>query len=234
LHTFRLYWNFGVILLERAAAGILGKYQVSVDLSCQNIVASLLARNKGLIVISAHVGAWQAALTGLDFGIRVNILQPKQTGDVDLHFFEHTGNQSINYRLIDSNNDFGGFIEARAALKNGEIVCLMGDRLMPEEKLIINAPFLGEDAFFPASPYALAAITGAPLLVIFMPRVGECSAANSHFATIDAPRIAVKNTEQLKPLVEQFASLLEKFCLCWPYQYFNFHNLWKAEDNNDA
>jgi predicted LPLAT superfamily acyltransferase len=229
-NTFRLYWMFGTIVLERAAAGILKKYSITSEAGAHETLNSLLAKGKGLIILSAHVGAWQTAVAGLHFGTRINILQPRGHGDIDLHVFEHGGEQRDRYRLIDPEKAFGGFVEARAALQAGEIVCIMGDRLMPDEKLAIGSPFLGEEALFPGSLFLLAAVTGAPVAVVFTRRSGSCAASCECLATILVPPSTGKRQNDLEPFVATFAAALESFCQREPYQFFNFHNLWKTEE----
>ncbi|MDL2306836.1 hypothetical protein LJC48_02230 [Desulfovibrio sp. OttesenSCG-928-C06] len=276
-HTFRLYWSFACVLLERAAAGILGRCSVAPDPDCLAKITELLGKGKGLIILSAHVGAWQTALAGLRFGPRVNILQPRDGQDIDLHVFEHAGADataesgrtveavgSISsggiagtgitgdaastastasvekdcpeqaYRIIDPLGGFGGLVEASAALRNGEILCIMGDRLMPAESLRLQTEFLGHPAVFPGSAYLLAAMTEAPVAVVFSRRTGECRAECSCYASFDVPRKAGKKADSAAPYAGIFASALERYCKLEPYQFFNFHSIWKIEGDNDA
>lgn len=231
---FRLYWSFGVILLERAAGGILGRCYITTATSCHNQVRALLAEGRGLILLSGHVGAWQLSLAGLRFGVRANIVQPRGQ-DVDRHVFEHSpespdapdaADESGAFNIIDPNGAFGGFVDMHAALKRGEIVCLMGDRLMPEEKLTVKADFLGGTAVFPGSAYVLAAMTGAPVAIVFTRRLKQSVVRCDCYGAMRVPRGTGKNEEALKPYAEQYVAALENFVKETPYQFFNFHNIW--------
>lgn len=247
-HIFKLYWNFGVVLLERAAAGILGGYSVTPEQNCLEQLNLLLAEGKGLIILSAHVGSWQTALAGLQFGVRVNIVQPRDGLDRDLHVFEHNNGpnrmparppnwsnaRAASYRFIDPRGSFGGFLDIRAALQKGEIVCLMGDRLMPGEKTTLEGVFLGQKALFPGSAYLLASATGAPAAVIFSRRSGECAAECGLAAVFRVPARVGKRPESLEPYAKTFIAALEDYCQREPYQFFNFHNIWRTEEDNDA
>ncbi len=167
---FRLNHNFAKVLLERAALGILGPEQLKVlpepyEELLQNINA-LLTEGRGLILLTAHVGCWQWGLAGLGFvERRANIMQRRDQGDIDLHYFEHQQRNPL--RVIDSGDEFGGVLEALNALKNNELVCIMGDRAYhPRQQLELD--FLGRRASFPIGAYHLAAQAQAPILILFI------------------------------------------------------------------
>jgi predicted LPLAT superfamily acyltransferase len=229
LHVFRLYWMFGLILLERAAAGILGKYSVSSE---TDTIRQLLQEGSGLIVLGAHVGAWQTAVAGLkNFG-NLNIVQPRDGGDVDLHFFEHGSVPADTVRMINPEDGAGSFVEIRAALKRGEIVCLMGDRLAPKEKLVFVVDCLGGRAAFPGSAFVLSSVTQAPLAVVLTRRTGECAVECACPMLARVPPGIKKDKEAIRGYVSEFARHLERYALEEPYQFFNFYDLWASGGNN--
>jgi predicted LPLAT superfamily acyltransferase len=223
-HVFKLYWTFGSILLERAAAGILGKYSVS---SGTDIPRKLLEEGHGVILLGAHVGAWQTALAGLKNCGAINIVQLRDGKDVDLHVFEHGSARFDPVRVIDTRDGVGCFVEIRAALKRGEIVCIMGDRRAPGEKLAVEVDFLGRKALFPGSAFVLASLTRAPLAVVFTRRVGE-SAVECAWPLLMRIPADIKNKEAVSGYVSDFARQLELYVMENPYQFFNFYDLWAS------
>ncbi|MDR1243114.1 MAG: lysophospholipid acyltransferase family protein [Deltaproteobacteria bacterium] len=223
-HVFKLYWMFGSILLERAAAGILGKYSVS---SGTDILWKLLEEGRGVILLGAHVGAWQIALAGLKNCGGINIVQPRNGNDVDLHVFEHGSARVGPVRIIDPEDGAGCFVEIHAALKRGEIVCLMGDRRAPGEKLAVEVDFLGRKALFPGSAFVLASLTQAPLAVVFTRRVGE-SAVECAWPLLVRMPAGIKSKEAVSGYVSGFARQLELYVMENPYQFFNFYDLWAS------
>lgn len=232
---FRLYWAFGCILLERAASGILHKFSITPEHDCLVRLQALIADGKGVIMVSAHVGAWQIALAGLHFGVKVNIMQPRDGRDMDLHVFEHqAGVPAGTFHIINPYSGFGGFVDMLAALRRGEVVCLMADRLMPQEKITISCDFLGAPAVFPGSPYVLASITGAPVAVVFSRRNGECAVECKCSAVFNVPPRIGKSEAALQPFVKLFAAALEDYVVAEPYQFFNFHNIWQTEGQYDV
>ena len=58
-------------------------------------------------------------------------------------------------------------------LKNGEVLCMMGDRVFGNLKNNVEAEFLGKKALFPFSAFKVASVTGAPLVVFFTLKTGS-------------------------------------------------------------
>lgn len=227
--VFRLYWTFGCILLERAATGVLGARNSFASTACLATLQGLLAQGRGVILLSAHVGPWQIALADLCGYATVNIVQPSGAGDVDRHFFEHQrGGVKAAIRVIDPLQGFGGYVDAAAALKRGEIVCLMGDRIPPDEKRIARVSFLEKEAFFPVSPYVLAAMTGAPLAMVFARRLKEGAVECFCPGVMRIEPGLARNEKALRPYTAGFVQALEAYVADTPYQFFNFHNIWAS------
>ena len=220
-HAFRLHFTFGKALVDRAAVGITGRAGADSDPLDVARVRELLDKGQGLFVITAHVGAWQWALTTLSFaGRRLNVLYRRDAKDVDRHYFEHSAAHE-RPRIIDCESDFGGVIEVMAALRAGELVCTTGDRVLGGPRKAVQVPLLGADIAVPLGPFALAAKVGAPVAVIFTPRSGPCR------ARVVMARI-FEHTRGMDPSVmaQGFAEALAEFVRHEPYQFFNFYDLW--------
>ncbi len=97
--------------------------------------------NRGMILMAAHVGCWQVAMSALDFLERpVNMLMRQDAGDIDRHYFEHAGIE-CPYRTIDPTGYLGGTLEMMGALKQEQIVSVMGDRLLGSDRSSIAIKF---------------------------------------------------------------------------------------------
>lgn len=224
--AFRLNLSFGRVLLERAAMGITGRMQFSDPEGGEEQVRKLLVEGRGLLIVSAHVGAWQTGLGWLEsIDSPVNIAQRRQEADVDRHYFEHRA-AGRTPKIIDTSEPVAALAAMTAALLAGEIVCLMGDRVWHQDSLTVQTPFLGENILIPGAPFYLAAKLGAPLAVIFTRRSGPSQVAGKLWRVIRPAGLAAKNPATLKPLAEAFARCLEDYVAAEPYQFFNFYNLW--------
>lgn len=226
IDCYRLSYGIGEVLVDRAALGILGTDRMSVSTTERTKLKELVREGKGLVLVTSHVGSWQGAMAALGFiGAPVNLLIHRQEGDLDRHYFEHGGENP--YRIIDPAGYLGGTLEMMAALKRGEIVCIMGDRAMGSESGTIRARFLNGKVRFPFSPYKLGAASGAPVAVVFPMKTGAESYALNLAQVLRIPHLGGRSGELYRPFVEEYVAALERFVGEHPYQYFNFFDIWE-------
>ena len=229
LHAYRLYLAFGQVLLDRSIAGITGRFAVRHTSATRELLRRVLAEEKGCIILSAHMGAWQMGLAGLEELRRpVHVVQRRNAGDVDRHYFEHGGEHAVS--VIDSTRPLEAFVEIAAALRRKEVVCLMGDRLTDADAAAVRVPFLGGPVAVPVTAYALASITGAPLVVTFAVREeGETQGVWGDVLRV--PPGLRRDPERLRPFAVRFAAALEDMVRRYPYQFFNFYDMWGGDDD---
>jgi len=91
-HCYRLILAFGKVLVDRAVVGIMGPESFQVSLAGREELLKLRDENNGMILMAAHVGCWQVAMSALDFLERpVHMLMRREDGDIDRHYYEHAG-----------------------------------------------------------------------------------------------------------------------------------------------
>ncbi len=231
--SFRLSLSFAKALVDRAIVGITGPASMNVRFDSMAKVQALLGQGKGLILMSAHVGCWQAAMSSLHKLDRpVNLLMKRDRGDVDRHYHEHK-DMPCPYEVIDPEGFLGGAVEIVQALQRGEIISVMGDRVFGHDKNSLEVPFLGQTAVFPAGAYKMASITGSPVAVLFSRKTGPDSYVLELPAIIRVEPMKDRSLENFKPYVLEFVRTLEEYARKHPYQFYNFHDMWvsqKAED----
>ena len=224
VHTYRLYLNFGQVLLDRMIAGVTGRFPFcETDQQVRQCFDVAGANPHGCIVLTAHVGAWQVGIAGLDqFDRPVNVVQLHNPADQGKHYFQHGRGRPFN--IIDSADPVGSMVEAAAALRRGEVVCLMGDRMhgTRQSGQGVDVAFMGGNIRIPASGYALASITGAELLMLFTVRekgVTRVFKAERLEVPAGLPR---RDVAVFQPYAQQFATAMEAVVERHPYQFFNF------------
>lgn len=228
LHTWRLYKSFGNILLERTVAGVTGRFALIDSPEHMQHFVRALAEGKGCIALSGHVGAWQTGTAGLEeLGVPLRLLLYKDPGDVDPHYFEQASGHQVS--VINAAGPFGGAVDCAAALRRGEVVCVMGDRLRTSKDPFLEVDFMGGVVRFPISPYILASITGAPLVITFALRDshgirGLCC------GVLHVPEGLRKNPQQALPFLQAYVAALETVVAEYPYQFFNFFDMWTYHD----
>jgi predicted LPLAT superfamily acyltransferase len=226
LDSYRMSFELGKVLVDRAVMGIRGPGEFQISLRGKEQLQTLLAEGKGLVLVTAHVGCWQVAMATLGcLETPVSMLMRREDGEVDRHYFEHSGESP--FRIIDPTGFLGGTLEMMGVLKQGEVLCVMGDRVLGSAKNAVPVDFLGGQVWFPFSAIKLASSTGAPVVVMFTSKTGPDSYALELARVIRVPKDLGRSSAAAAPYVAEFAQSLEGFVEKHPYQFFNFFDLWQ-------
>ncbi|MBQ7609061.1 MAG: hypothetical protein IJU76_14015 [Desulfovibrionaceae bacterium] len=220
LHTWRLHANLAHVLLDRLCLGVQDKSPVGS--------LSLRSAKGGIVVLSAHVGAWQNGLSLLASERNVHVVQKRDDGLGDRQYFERGG--GFPFSVIDIQDPIFCALAVTKALQDGDCVCIMGDRLPPGEDVprSLRVPFLGGHIRLSISPYAIAARSHAELWILFSAR-NEEKIEIATFERVFLPETDLRNPETYRPSVLQYAQALERYVARYPYQFFNFYDMWEKE-----
>ncbi len=228
IHCFRLYFTFGLTLVDRAASGILGRFTIETPEEDAHALQGLFAENKGLILLASHTGCWQQALPELGglLSHKVYTVMHRDPEDHDRRIHEHQG-RAAAYTPIDPGEGPLAVFAMIRALQEGSILAITGDRLFYESEPFVEVPLLGASVRLPYAPFRLAAASGAPLAVAFARRTGSCRGRLYLDSVIRVPEKTGKRAEAYRAYAEQYAARLEHYIMEYPYQFFNFFNLWE-------
>ncbi|MDO5536604.1 MAG: lysophospholipid acyltransferase family protein, partial [Desulfovibrionaceae bacterium] len=170
--TARLYANFADALFDRLLTGLGGRLTVEQCGVGRERMRALLDEGRGALVVSAHFGSWQSALIGMEeFGRPIAILQWVMEENPDSRYLSSNGSGHA-FTVINAREGMTSTIRAAAFLRAGGIVCIMGDRMTPNDRHFVTARFLGGSVRLPAAPYLLASLSGAPVVHAFSVREG--------------------------------------------------------------
>jgi predicted LPLAT superfamily acyltransferase len=131
--------------------------------------------------------------------------------------------------IIDPRSGLDGVMLMTDALLRGEIVTMMGDRIFGSDHNVVPVQFLGSTALFPITPYRLASATGVPVLVMTAPRTSKTSYELRVARIIDVPPDLGRNAADYAPYAQQFADCIEEFAREFPWQVYNFYDLWEGD-----
>ncbi|WP_320172114.1 lysophospholipid acyltransferase family protein [Maridesulfovibrio sp.] len=237
LHTFRLYWNFGTMLVDRAVLRITGRFEAYGSEEDKEKLRRLYAEYGKIILLTAHAGCWQMGISYLDFlDAPKAILMLTGKGDVDRHSFKwktpgaEGGSGAQDITVINPSAPLGGTIEMINALNSGAVLCINADRTFGSERHTVETDFLGGKIRLPISAYKIAAGTGTPVAVVFSARTGPGRGtfriSEVMHVPHDADKGAVRGPQAFVPYAEAYARKLEEFCTDYPYQFYNFYDMW--------
>jgi predicted LPLAT superfamily acyltransferase len=220
LDSHRLLRSFGKTLVDLAAFRILGPASFSLAGPGAARLAELARSAGGMILVNAHVGGWQVALPTLAHLRKPAALVMLPT---DRHRFPLDPETT---RIIDPRTGLAAILEMMQALRNGEVLCLMGDRVFGDDPHALWLPFLGAPAEFPVAAYRLASATGVPVVLLLTRkrdfRTYEVQAAE----VCTLPPGLGREAAAYAPWAGIFVAALERFVQEHPWDYFNFFDVW--------
>lgn len=223
-HTFLLYLEFGKVLVDKTFAAMGGAYAAHANEVDRAQLLQLMAGKKGVILLTGHVGSWQMAFPALEKlgDTKVNIVKHFDPQDNDKQIFEFT-EHARRLNVLRSDGGIETSLNMLYALQRGELLALMGDRALESKKNVTQVPFFGGNVSVPTMVYHLAAVTGAPIVVLFTRRTGPGQ------VELTTPRLIQPMQTSAKDYTAEatvFMNEVQAFCQQHPYQFFNFYDMW--------
>jgi predicted LPLAT superfamily acyltransferase len=226
--VFKHFLSFGRAIIDRTAilAGQTNKFSFSFD--GEHHVHKALAEGRGVLLLTAHIGNWEAAgqlLTRLDVPINVTGFD-KETPAIRAVLAKSS---KAKFRLLPLTGEPTDAIPLVAALRRGEIVAMLGDRAYGSPASPVK--FLGDTARFPIGAYVLAAMANAPLIIVFNLRE-----RGGHYRFYGFPALHPQmpahhlRDAYLKNCAGEFAHNLETIVRRDPLQWYNFYPFWEKTE----
>jgi predicted LPLAT superfamily acyltransferase len=184
----------------------------------------LLRSGRGFVLLTAHAGNWQVAMTAIGgWKKQVHLLMrldEHAARSRELNIY----NQPDHIRFINPAGYLGGVLEVMKALDEGSIVSVMGDRDYDSSRKIPVA-FMGGAARFPSGGFLFAYGARCPVAVMLSAKTGpydyEVRIAGVIEPGPDEPKGAFARRG-----VQEYAAILENYFQQHPFQCFLFQDLW--------
>lgn len=226
--VYRLFINQGKNLIDRYYV-VSGLGQFDIELRGYDRIENLLTNSqKGVILLTAHVGNWQVTMTALERSGKTVYLLKSPEENIAVRDSLNINSESEKVRIISPENFLGGVIEIMKAINQGDIVSIMGDRSYGRDTVKVH--FMGERAYFPHSAFTIAAAANCPVIILLSAKVATKKYLVDASHVIE-PRYSSKDKKQdeLKDYVQEFARILEDYTVKYPFQWFIFHDIWEGE-----
>jgi predicted LPLAT superfamily acyltransferase len=215
---------FADTLLDRAClfSGAGGVFTFSYE--GEEHIRAAVAEGRGVILVSAHVGNWEAAGRLLRERVATNfsVAMVRAEANALNAYLDKTQNAGLRIIPLD---DADGGLQILAALRRGEAVAMHGDRFLPGAR-VRRMPFLGGEAAFPEGPFQLAALAGCPVITCFALRAGRRRYAFRAFAPQTLAGNSPRREADVEGALRLYAARVEAAVRENPCQWFNFYNFW--------
>lgn len=227
LDVYRLFVSQGKSLIDRYYV-IAGGSEIAIEIRGYEKLKNILATShKGVVLLTAHVGNWQVAMTALRNLGKTVYLMMRPEDNVAVRQSLNIGGDQDRVRVLYTNDSLGGVIEAVKALDRGDLVSIMGDRTYEYDAM--EATLLGGSVRFPYGAFSIAAATQCPVVVLLSAKVGAKKYIVDVSHVIEPPTgTRGKKQEAIKACVQEFAGVLEEYADRHPYQWFVFRDMWQG------
>jgi len=224
---FSVYANefrLGQVVMDRFALYAGRRFELQVD--GQDVFDRLKALPDGFVQVSSHVGNPELAGYQLRVeGKRMHVLVfSGETRTVMQH--RKALFSRMNISMVPVADDLSHLFSLNAALLDGDIVNMPGDRLFGSSKSF-SCDFFGTPARFPAGPFVLAARRGVPMVALFvMKERGRRYRAFVRQLGAEADPSAGPR-QHAEAMARDFSFMLEEVVRLYPSQWFNFYDFWQ-------
>lgn len=245
ISPFKQILSFSLCVMEKME-GWLGNYHYNELVTHDDDLKSLqsqLEQGKGALFIGSHLGNIELLRSLSSFGENGIIRKISVTAIMELKSTEQFNrtlkevNPNVDFQVIDPEEiGVNTIIELQEQIENGGLVVITGDRTSARSRSrIIREKFLGKEADFPYGVFVLALLLKAPTYYVFGLRTKTASLRPKYHifvekSKVDFERPSSKRDEKIHALCKEFVVKLEKYCIQFPYQWYNFYNFWKLED----
>ena len=194
-------------------------------------IAAAAKSGRGGIILMSHVGSWEIAAQLLSHYGRKHprmrlllYLGAKHREQIERRQKKSIAQSGI--RVVAVPKDGGSpmdILEGLNFLREGGLVSLTGDRLWGRDQRAVTVRFAGGEARIPEIPYILAMLSGAPLLIFFVYRMGK---GQYHLLTKPPLYVSAASRQARRKAVETaaqaYADLLAETVRAHPYEWYHF------------
>lgn len=197
---------------------------IRFDLPESDPVAEALQEEHGAVLVTGHFGNWDvAAKTMCRYGRPVNLVMAREA-NATIRDYVRSARERSGVRIIYSDSSVFSSLNMITALRHNEIVAMQLDRMLgPGGARMV--PFCGALAPFPSGPFVLARLAGAPVIPVFVPRLGtrhyEVRVGRSVHLRREARDLQLLD-RIMREIVEQFEAVVREL----PSQWFQFAPFW--------
>jgi len=188
-------------------------------------VSEILQEGKGLILVTAHMGNWEALgfHAAAAFRDTPGAAIAKRNPNPDFQKLAEEARARTGLQTFYQDDS------PRAALrhlKNGGFLAVVPDQDM-RALAGMFLPFFGHDAYTPTGPATLAVVSGSPLLVVTSFRDESGKLHTEHFPVI-RPREGATRADEVERLTRAWSEQVEQSIRAHPADWMWFHQRWRT------
>jgi phosphatidylinositol dimannoside acyltransferase len=216
----RTFQDYASCLTESLAAERPEAKRARVVVNGREHVQAALGGGRGAVVVTAHVGAWDAAarLLGAELGVRVALVMEAEP-DPAARALHDDVRRGAGVEVFGVGEGPLDALPVLRHLRGGGVVAFQIDRRAPSGRGLDTTLF-GRPFSIPEGPFRLAALAGVPLLAVFSSRTGYFAYEIEAGPPVECQRPIVG--AELEAAAREVVGRLEAFIARHPTQWFHF------------
>lgn len=184
-------------------------------------------RQKGCLMLGSHLGSFELlrSLATLEEGVVFRALMYEQNSEKI-----SAAINAINPKILETIIPVGksdSILRVKESMERGEVVGILGDRVSPDDKKVVNCNFFEQQCAFPTGPIMIGGLLNVPVIMFFGVYLGG-RRYEIHFEVLSKGFNMDRSQReiQINKLTQQYVSRLEHYCRLYPYNWFNFYDYW--------
>jgi lauroyl/myristoyl acyltransferase len=227
--TWRQYHHFTYVFLDRFL--LRDEQEITHISEGFDLLVEAVKKGKGAIVLMSHMGNWEVAASRMKLkGMKVMLYVGKKYKE-DIERMHKDTLKREGVRIIAADQEGGSpfdIVEGIQFLREGGVVSMTGDRIWSADQRAVAVRFLGREAFLPEGPHLFALLSGAPILVFFVFRLGH----KKYQTLMLPPRYVTASSradrqEAIRESAQWYANLLEDMVRRHPCEWYHFESFLK-------
>ena len=218
--TYKNHCLFGQTVIDKFAMYAGHKFQIAYD--GLEDYKQLLARPNAFIQLSAHIGCSEILGYSLHVDKPCNVLV--YGGEkASLMDYRKASFGDMNIRMIPVGMETSHSDKIVEVLDCGEILSVFADRLMNINKVVVST-LHGCKVNLAKGPFSLATTRGIDVIMASTMKEKDGS-YTAYFTPLPYDKTLSKN-EQRQQLADAYTAEIERLLDIYPYQWFNYSDLW--------
>ncbi len=212
-----VFANYALALTEAFAVGSGRNERMNARIVGDSAFASARAHGRGVIVATAHTSGWYAAgpILGSVYRDEV-VLVMQEERDSAAQKIQAAQRAEIGMRTVLVGSDPLAAMPLLGHLRKGGIVAVQSDRVPPGQRLAHQGDLIS----VPEGPVQLAALSGAPIVVVLGRRVGFLE----YEVEVTPPIVVARRPSpgEVREVARQIADRVGDFVRRHPTDWFDF------------
>ncbi len=225
LSIYKNYYWFGQTIIDKIVLLSGLKNPFRFDFEGEEYLQEMVNRQKGGLLLSAHIGNWEMAghlLARLGTDMHIVMYDGE---DQEIRDYLESITEKYSAHIILIKDDLSHIYAIQEALDKNAFVCMHADRFLEGNKTR-TAPLLNKPALFPAGPFLLARTFQVPVSFVF---AMKDRALDYHFYASEPKIYTGPKESAVDRMLQDYCASMETVVRKYPLQWYNYYDFWALE-----